>query len=74
MNLFRSEEHVLSWSEFDPVTSEGILALDDLVTLFSVAHFTRRLDSDYVSQGMHANELLASLRELGHERPFWSPT
>ena len=73
MNLFRSEEHVRAWSQFDPATTEGILALDELAELFSVAHFTRRLDADYVSSGLHAEELLAALRERGRDRPFWSP-
>ena len=73
MNLFRSEEHVLNWAGFDPVTEEGILSLPDLVDLFSVKHFTRRLDLDYFSRGLYADGFVAAVTELGKTRPFWSP-
>ena len=73
MNLFRSEEHVRNWARFDPATEEGILSLPDLTNLFSVGHFTRRLDPDYFSRGQYADEFTAALTELGRTRPFWSP-
>jgi len=73
MNLFRSEEHIRSWASFDPAAEEGIISLADLVDLFSVKHFTRRLDPDYFSRGLYAGDLLAALTELGRTRPFWSP-
>lgn len=73
MNLFRSEEHTRRWSQFDPTTVEGILPLDTLAELFSVDHFTRRLEPDYVSTGLHAESLLAALRDLATTLPFWSP-
>ncbi len=73
MNLFRSEEHIRNWARFDPATGEGILPLPDLARLFSVKHFTRRLDPDYFSQGLYADDLLTALTELGKTRPFWSP-
>ena len=73
MNLFRSEEHIRTWSDFDPATEEGIIALPDLVDLFSVKHFTRRLEPDYFSRGLYAGDLLAALTKLGKTRPFWSP-
>jgi len=50
MNLFRSEEHIKSWAQYDPATEEGILPLPDLVKLLSGNLFQRRLDPDYVSQ------------------------
>lgn len=50
MNLFRSEEHVRSWSGFQPGTEEGLVPLPDLVQVFSGSLFTRRLDPDYVSR------------------------
>lgn len=43
------------------------MALDEVAELFSVAHFTRRLDADHVSSGLHAEELLAALRERGRD-------
>jgi len=49
MNLFRSEEHVRNWSGFKANTEQGINKLSDVVGLFSVNFFTRRLDSDYIS-------------------------
>jgi len=73
MNLFRSEEHIRHWSGFDPATAEGIIARPELVDLFSVKHFTKRLEPDYVSCGLYAGDLLAALTELGKTRPFWSP-
>ena len=72
MNLFRSEEHIRNWAGFDPATEEGILALPDLVDLFSLKHFTKRLDPDYFSQGLYAGEFVAAVTELGKMRPFWS--
>lgn len=73
MNLFRSEEDVRQWSRFDPATSEGILPLDELVELFSVDHFTRRLDPDYVASGLHGDALVGAVTELAKTRPYWSP-
>jgi hypothetical protein len=73
MNLFRSEEHIRNWTRFDPATEEGIIPLPDLVNLFSVKHFTRRLDPNYFSRGLYADDFLAALTELGKTRPFWSP-
>ncbi|MBW2284295.1 MAG: hypothetical protein JRF65_06805, partial [Deltaproteobacteria bacterium] len=49
MNLFRSEEHVRNWTRFEPETEDGIISLDDLVTLFSGSYFRKRLDPDWVS-------------------------
>ena len=74
MNLFRSEEHIKNWAQYDPATEEGILPLLDLVKLFSGNLFRRRLDPDYVSQcGKYMQEFLAELAELGKTRPFWQP-
>jgi len=71
MNLFRSEEHVRNWSGFKADTEEGISKLSDIVRLFSVNFFTRRLDSDYVSH-MHdyLMELIGILKGMGS---FWQP-
>ena len=74
MNLFRSEEDVRQWSQFDPATRQGILTLDELVELFSVAHFTRRLDPDYIASGLHGDAFVAAVTELGRTNPFWSPS
>ncbi len=58
MNLFRSEEHVRNWSGFKADTEAGINKLSDVVGLFSLNLFTRRLDPDYAS---HLQEYLMEL-------------
>jgi hypothetical protein len=71
MNLFRSEEHVRNWNGFKAGTEEGINKLSDVVGLFSVDFFSKRLDSDYVSrmQG-YLMELIGILKGMGS---FWQP-
>jgi len=74
MNLFRSEEHVRNWQGYDPTSAEGIVALKDLVRVFSGNLFRKRLDPDYVSRSPdYIMELLSTLSEIGKERPFWKP-
>ncbi len=74
MNLFRSEEHVRKWSGFKPGTDDGIVELPDLIKLFSVDTFTRRLDPDYVS---HLREYRvgrnAAWGEIMKMSLFWAP-
>ena len=72
MNLFRSEEHIRGWSRFDPAAQQGIVPLADLVKLFSLNMFTRRLEPDYATRSQeYAGEFLAAVAELGKTRPFW---
>ncbi|MCJ7495607.1 MAG: hypothetical protein MUP68_15425 [Deltaproteobacteria bacterium] len=72
MNLFRSEEHVRNWAQFDPATDEGIVPLTDLVKLFSGNYFRRRLDLDWVSHSReYGREMIATLIEIGRTGPFW---
>jgi len=73
MNLFRSEEHIRNWAGFDPATEEGIISLSDLGDLFSVKHFTKRLDPNYFSSGLYMDSFLEAVSQLGEKRPFWSP-
>lgn len=69
MNLFRSEEHVRNWSGFKAGTEEGIVPLSNMVELFSGRLFTRRLDSDYVSNmQQYLKELIEALHPAGS---FW---
>jgi hypothetical protein len=74
MNLFRSEEHVRNWSGFKAGTEDGIVELPDMVKLFSVDTFTRRMDSDYVShiKGYRAarNTAWGAIMKMS---PFWVP-
>ena len=72
MNLFRSEEHVRNWTRFEPETEDGIISLDDLVTLFSGSYFRKRLDPDWVSHSReYAIEMAGTLKKIGKTGPFW---
>jgi hypothetical protein len=74
MNLFRSEEHVRNWAQYDSATEEGIIPLNDLVKLFSGPYFSRRMDPDWVSNSRkYAREMIATLKEIGKTGPFWLP-
>jgi len=69
MNLFRSEEHIRNWAGFKNGTEEGIIPLDDLVTLFSGNYFRRRLDPSHSRE--YAREMVATLKKIGKTGPFW---
>jgi hypothetical protein len=72
MNLFRSEEHVRSFARFDPSTEDGIIPLADVVKVFSVNYFRRRLEPGYFSQRMkYRDDMLGTLEEIGKTGPFW---
>ncbi len=72
MNLFRSEEHIRNWSRFDPDAAQGIVPLADVVRLFSLDMFKKRLEPDYATRSHeYAREFLAAVAELGKVRPFW---
>ncbi len=72
MNLFRSEEHIRSWSRFDPAAEQGIVPLADLVRLFSLDMFKKRLEPEYATRSRsYAGEFLSAVAELGKTRPFW---
>jgi hypothetical protein len=72
MNLFRSEEHIRNWSQFDLAAEQGIVPLANVVKLFSMDMFKKRLDPDYVARvGQYAEEFFAAVAELGKTRPFW---
>jgi hypothetical protein len=72
MNLFRSEEHIRNWAQFEDGTEEGIIPLDDLVKLFSGSYFTKRMEIGWVShQREYVMEMPATLKEIGKTGPFW---
>ena len=71
MNLFRSEEHVRNWSGFRAGTEDGVNQLSDVIVLFSLNFFTRRLDSDYLSHMQdYLMEMIGALKGMGS---FWQP-
>ena len=75
MNLFRSEEHVRSWLQFNPDSAEGILRLDEEVSRQSIEPRKHLLDGDYVSQWQprRPQERDEVLRRLGKTSPYWQP-
>ena len=73
MNLFRSEEHVRNWSQYDPDSVDGIMPLADYATLFSTGLFRERLQPDYLLRlPQLMPEWFVSLAKLGKMVPFWS--
>jgi hypothetical protein len=63
MNLFRSEESVRAWVDFNPETEKAVKPVEHWAALFHGARlFQRRLDDDFVerSEG-YANEALGAL-------------
>jgi len=74
MNLFRSEEHVRAWAQFNDDNVQGIITLQDLVKLFSCELFRKRLEPDYLSRRSEfIGEFWRILSEIAETRPFWSP-
>ena len=74
MLFFRSEEHLRNWTDFTPDKEDGIVTLPDLVKLFSIDFFRRRMDADYVSRVPEfMGEFFATLKEIGKTGPFWVP-
>ncbi len=73
MNLFRSEEHMRNWAQFNPDSADASLPLNDEVTLFSTESNKHKLDEDYISQWVSklAGERAEAARQLGKTGPFW---
>lgn len=65
MNLFRSEESVWAWTDFEERTQKNIKPVREWAALFHGARlFQRRLDDDFVEKSEeYANEALSSLSE-----------
>ncbi len=72
MNLFRSEEHIRSCSRFDPAAEQGIVPLANIVKLFSLNMFKKRLEPDYAARvGEYAGEFFSAIAEMAKTRDFW---
>ena len=73
MNLFRSEEHVRNWSQFNPDSGEAISPLDEEVARFSNDARKHRLDGDFISRWLprQAQELDEIMQRQGKTGPFW---
>jgi len=74
MNLFRSEEHIRNWAGYDPAAEQGILPLQNIVTVFSGKFMQKRLDLNYASHALeYFGETLSGMSEIAKTRPFWTP-
>jgi len=72
MNFFRSEEHLRRWEGFKEKKEGGIIALKDLMTLFSRPYFKNRRDPDYYSRmGDYIVDMAATLETLAHAGEYW---
>ena len=48
MNLFRSEEHLWAWPEYDPAAKEATMPLAAWVRVFNAPRYRARLDPDHL--------------------------
>jgi hypothetical protein len=74
MNLFRSEEHIRNFARYDAAAEQGILPLENVVSVFSGKFFQTRLNPDYASHALeYFGEVLSVLSEIAKVWPFWKP-
>lgn len=74
MNLFRSEEHVKNWSQYNTISAESIMPISGWAHVFSGALFRKRLEPDYLAHlAEYASELMGTLGKLGKSGSFWTP-
>ena len=65
MSLFRSEDSVRAWADFDPKTAKSIKPVREWAAMLTGAPlFQKRLDHDFVDKSeAYANEALGALGE-----------
>ncbi len=73
MNLFRSEEHVRNWAQFNPDSAEGIMPMEDWLSVVSTEEHKHFLDGDYISRWLpyKSQQQREALVRLGKTGPFW---
>lgn len=72
MHLFRSEEHLRNWVDFDPQTEDGMMPMTDLMKWFSLDMFKKRLEPDYITKSaVYFGDFVKPLLEMGKTQPFW---
>lgn len=72
MNFFRSEEHLRRWEGYHEKKKGGIIAIDDLMRLFSGPYFQNRRDPDYFSKmSKYLSDMIKSLDTLSHAGSYW---
>ena len=76
MNLFRSEEHARRWTQFNPLSEEGFIALPELAGFFATESRHHMLEADYLSvwYPKRGAERRAYLERIGKTTPFWLGT
>jgi hypothetical protein len=76
MNLFRSEDHARRWSQFNPQSGEGFIALPELAGFFATESRHHMLEADYLSAWFpkRGAERRAFLEQIGKATPFWLGT
>ncbi len=74
MNLFRSEEHVKNWPQYDVVSAESIMPVSDWAETFSGPLHRNRLEADYLSRTQeYAPQIFTALQKFGKTGAFWTP-
>jgi len=73
MNLFRSEEHIPRWAEFNPASADELMSLTDLVALFGTESRRHLLDPDYLSRWFpqRRRERRDALDRISKTSAFW---
>ena len=76
MNLFRSEEHIRNWAQFNPDSADASLPLNDEVTVFSTEAAKHRLGGNFISQWLpgQSGEIGEAAQRLDKTGPFWPGT
>jgi hypothetical protein len=72
MHFFRSEEHLSKWEGFNEQKRGGIIALSDLMKLFSGPYFAKRMEPDYFTRrGDYLAEMVSTLDSLTNAGTYW---
>ena len=75
MNLFRSEEDVRAWPDFQPDTEEAVLPLREVAQLWGIENYRARNQDDYITRFPTLQaERWVLLEKLGRRKThFWDP-
>jgi hypothetical protein len=72
MHFFRSEEHLRNLKNFRKDKLGGIIALSDLMHLFSGPYFTKRRDTNYYSRMPEFSaDMIARLDMIENAGSYW---
>jgi hypothetical protein len=70
--LFRSEEHVTTWSFYNPDSYQAIMPIADWAYALGAGVFSRRLDADYLDHiGPYFDEFFERLAGFDRVGDFW---